>query len=795
MVMVQNPRASTADVPAPHAALEIARSSSGRAIKTRKTFAEEYQVPVVATSRPKVTLKHFSKCFVCNEGCEAPKKRGRNSKNEPPPEPQGNPVEICCSSCPQAYHQKCLPAHARELRKAWICTWHYCSQCYRSANETGGMLIHCLECPSALCYDCFPPNFRRVYPEERFWIEMKKRGWNTSSQKMIFFRCNSCRTLEEQQIRLRMRAEDLAVQQDEKKRAALEEKRNLEMTKKRQEQEEATRRMKNFLLDSERQQLAQEQRKWSSRVESAAESMWPKMFWNKWTSRVNLSKESAEEIGRALVGKRAALPSVERLLLPLETCSNCHFPGHKAKQCPLPPEKLTSKTDEGKATSRRYCPVCEISGHPRICCSKLTPEQRTEYNERCKDFQKLQEAFQEAPAVEEPSNLKDLKDGTPAHTLLATYRTVEAAVRDHIREVMKRAGFERLVVFSVAEEAAEAKVAAERAKAAEKAEKAAEAARTAAKKAAERKAAKEQALAKAAAAKKAKAEEAKVKAEAKAKAKAGPKSRSRRQEAALAESTEPKVKRRKTDKNEVSGKTPTEIHFLHDGPAVGWAVKGVCYPSSTVYFVKRPDAVVWESRYQATKDLDQNDPVYLALQAARDMLAEKLRTLPNKASSSDSEKDRTVTPERANRGTAVGGIKRRREGPASAPPIPAVPTAEAAEELGIEMPPKDSPEIKVTKKIRLVRGSSSQSGESSQASTPQKAPKAAPDTLPALPALPEAVETPQKAAPKAAAKSPAAKSSAKASPKAKGTAKAKAAARRDLQRKASSSVELIRTLD
>eukprot|EP00438_Fugacium_kawagutii_P003820 Skav230267 [mRNA] locus=scaffold3387:266038:279609:+ [translate_table: standard] len=79
-----------------------------------------------------------------------------------------------------------------------------------------------------------------------------------------------------------------------------------------------------------------------------------------------------------------------------------------------------------------------------------------------------------------------------------------------------RAGFERLVVFSAAEEAAEQKAAAERSKAEAKAAEAA-------KKAAERKAAKEKALAKAAAAKakaKAKAAEAKAKAKAQADAKA-----------------------------------------------------------------------------------------------------------------------------------------------------------------------------------------------------------------------------------------------------------------------------------
>ncbi|OLP80221.1 Heat shock 70 kDa protein [Symbiodinium microadriaticum] len=85
-----------------------------------------------------------------------------------------------------------------------------------------------LECPTSLCYDCFPPDFRRVYPPDRFWDEMKKRGWNATPAKMAFFKCNSCRTLEEQQKRLQMRptraledlvqgnkrrAEDLAVQQ------------------------------------------------------------------------------------------------------------------------------------------------------------------------------------------------------------------------------------------------------------------------------------------------------------------------------------------------------------------------------------------------------------------------------------------------------------------------------------------------------------------------------------------------------------------------------------------------------
>ncbi|CAL1173053.1 unnamed protein product [Cladocopium goreaui] len=252
---------------------------------------------------------------------------------------------------------------------------------------------------------------------------------------------------------------------------------------------------------------------------------------------------------------------------------------------------------------------------------------RKEYNDRCKDFKKLLEVFQEAASAPEPEKVKEIKETA---ALVATYRTVEVAMREHVREVMKRAGFDRLVVFSAAEEAAEAKVAADRAKAAEKAEKAAEAARTAAKKAAERKAAKEEALAKAAAAKaKAKAKAAEAKAKAKAKAEAAE---------AKAKVTSGDMARnsvrsaRGTDSrwgsealNLIQRAAPAEaeveqvpqIQFIQDGPAVGWAVKGVSYNSGTQYFVKRPDSTLWETRYQALKDLDQDDAIVVAVQAAR----------------------------------------------------------------------------------------------------------------------------------------------------------------------------------
>lgn len=52
---------------------------------------------------------------------------------------------------------------------------------------------------------------------------------------------------------------------------------------------------------------------------------------------------------------------MERLKLGIESCSNCHFPGHKAKQCPLPMEKVAAKEKEGARGAPRR------SGHPAVC--------------------------------------------------------------------------------------------------------------------------------------------------------------------------------------------------------------------------------------------------------------------------------------------------------------------------------------------------------------------------------------------------------------------------------------------
>merc|ERR1719359_1162528 len=97
----------------------------------------------------------------------------------------------------------------------------------------------CHSCPTALCYDCFPPHFRRYQPDSRFWADLQKKGWNMNAQKLIMFTCNSCMALTEQQRRQQMRQQ------------ALEEKRSFAEKKRKREDEEARRRLRQVMAEHE----------------------------------------------------------------------------------------------------------------------------------------------------------------------------------------------------------------------------------------------------------------------------------------------------------------------------------------------------------------------------------------------------------------------------------------------------------------------------------------------------------------------------------------------------------------
>ncbi|CAK9106658.1 unnamed protein product [Durusdinium trenchii] len=514
--------------------------------------------------------------------------------------------------------------------------------------------------------------------------------------------------------------------------------------------------------------------------------------------------------------RQAALPSVERLKLTIETCSNCHFPGHKAKQCPMPAERTSEKQkkeDDGKdgkeakgaRASKRVCPICEASSHPRICCPKLSAEQRAEYLARIEDFRKLQEAFQEATPVQEPPKVKEIKEATAAHVLVAAYRNIEVAVRDRMREIMTRMGLERLVVFSAAEEAAEAKAAADRTKAAGRAEKAQQAAQAAAKKAAERKAQKAEAVAKALAAKTAKVEAAAkalaaktAKAEAEAKRRAEAKPKAKKESVPAPPAARGKRGNQETGPGKFTSKTGTVevVRYITDGPARGWMVKGRAYTSSTQYFVKRPEAQLWETRYQALKGYNQTDPICTAVEKLRVEISEELAQ-PAKAKASASSSVSEDTPRRSE---DSGSRKRLRlvSNSRPAPPESEEPKASAPAPPASAPAEPEEPEPK-RRVLRLKVSSSSEEGRASppKVSPPRREPPQQEPPKPPSKAQAKKEESPRpsQASPKSSPKAKAKAASAKAKPSQAASPKGSIPVRKELKRRASSSVETIRTLD
>lgn len=413
--------------PAPPAVEDgVKRSSRGRILRPPKT-SEVPDILVRKVVVKKDPMKHETCCFACGKG---PRNARRGAKElfggEEPA------ADLFCSTCPRGYHTSCMASvapQAAQQRARWNCSWHNCAHCARSANACGGMLIHCLQCPSALCYDCFPPSFRRVYAPDQFWSDMQTRGWKTTPQKMAFFECNSCRALAEQARRQKMRAEELEAQQDDRKRAALEERTSLKAKKLRIEAEDAQRRTRDFImqhkkatvlleqyrqkeeLQQERVSLQQEQQRLKQELLDAAERLWPAGFRARYLA--------------SGTGANAKTPIV--------ACTNCHFPGHLHHECPFPMEKIRPEDTEasgGKAVAKytRVCTVCSKVAHSRLMCPQLALEQRGEYDARNASLQRLVDAIGVAKPVEEPPDGSSVAEGK---------RLVMLNIRYHVEEALR----------------------------------------------------------------------------------------------------------------------------------------------------------------------------------------------------------------------------------------------------------------------------------------------------------------------------------------------------------------------
>jgi len=341
------------------------------------------------------------------------------------------------------------------------------------------MLIHCLHCPSALCYDCFPPNFRRVYPADKFWTDMWNRGWKVTSQKMVFFKCNACRALEEQKRRLQMRVEDLEAEKDEQKRQALEEQRSLVSKKKREEELEAKRRHRQVVLQHERDKLEKALQADREELSRAAEALWPPRFRAKWLACCKSESQMSKlvtAIGRKPV--RAVNTLSTRLQLALEVCTNCGFPGHEASVCPSPAEILRESSDApgkdaleeagaaGQARAKgagrgggggrgrgagsgslkqqarkKVCGHCRAQGHSRVQCQHLPAEQRSEYEVRRESFGKLAGMLRSAATLAEPQGLA----GADEKSLLQSWKETKFRVKEAVFDMLRSCDLGHLI--------------------------------------------------------------------------------------------------------------------------------------------------------------------------------------------------------------------------------------------------------------------------------------------------------------------------------------------------------------
>ncbi|OII77963.1 SNF2 family N-terminal domain-containing protein [Cryptosporidium andersoni] len=125
---------------------------------------------------------------------------------------------INCSRCPKSYHwSQCLGLD-KVPPKTWICPWHECCLCFRRATQAGGLLIHCSECPTTFCIDCFPPEYARHQVLDSFFENLNKRGWNVSRDSMIVFLCSKCKALQQQEIRKKLSKQQLIEEQQRRRK-------------------------------------------------------------------------------------------------------------------------------------------------------------------------------------------------------------------------------------------------------------------------------------------------------------------------------------------------------------------------------------------------------------------------------------------------------------------------------------------------------------------------------------------------------------------------------------------------
>lgn len=251
--------------------------------------------------KSEIKIVREKKCFRCGGGGPpavpsggSQKGDGAKKKGAPHASPaasegeKGPPtpdVLVGCMRCPKVYHLDACLGLDKVPPRTWMCPWHECCLCFRRAASAGGLLIHCAECPTAFCFDCFPPEYRRYTPPPQFFEDLQKRGWSVTPQKLVTFLCSKCKALKEQERRRRLTKQQLDAEM--KSRKSKEDSARLEARRRQQQTREErmlARDRKQKLMDEKKKFLQQKKtvddmdKELQDRLRQGIERLYPKKY-------------------------------------------------------------------------------------------------------------------------------------------------------------------------------------------------------------------------------------------------------------------------------------------------------------------------------------------------------------------------------------------------------------------------------------------------------------------------------------------------------------------------------------
>lgn len=400
---------------------EDSASALKRANRRSRRARQQPNILQVPSALPEVKVKverkiiYDKRCFKCGSG----------NGTEPPEDPL-----VQCHRCPKVYHQIACLGFTEMPKKTWTCHWHECCLCFRKGSQAGGMLIHCAECPTTFCFDCFPPEYRRYHPPATYYTELCKRGYTTATpEKLVLFLCSRCKALKEQERRRLLSKQQLEA--EAKKRREINLKARIDAHKAKNETDNAETR-KEF--QTRKKRIDDQDKIFNKAIRTGYERLYPQEFIEllkeKKTSQLahkdqlqnivkpeNTQTDDLDEhksAGKALeassdlvVGEKttklesksdtvdepvaAKTTKVTVVKMPSEfcrLCENCHLPAHEANLCPYPSEtekkNVAVDTDSAKRLIRSFCPKCGVTSrnHFRRHCDRLTANELQEYDER-----------------------------------------------------------------------------------------------------------------------------------------------------------------------------------------------------------------------------------------------------------------------------------------------------------------------------------------------------------------------------------------------------------------------------